>query len=850
MRKMAEKTILIVDDDEGTCRTLTLIFQKKGFHVITAVTGKEAMNLIQNKQFSVALLDIKLPDMEGLDLVTAFKTMDPDMGIIMVTAYASLETAIQALTEGASAYITKPLNMDAVISAVQETLEKQDLLTEKRLTQKKLKESEKKYRFLVESLQEGIWLLEKNDNTSFINLPVAEMLGYPLDEIRQKPFTEFLEESCIQSYHKYLLSQKERALSRTGVLTKKEEVTFHRKDGSFLYTLLGISPIYGEDNTYQGAIATIQDISELKQTEIALRKSEEKFRTLVEQASDGIVIIQESMVKYVNPRMGEITGCLPEEMIGTPFLKYIHPEDLSRISTWYESKQEGERVLLPNETLLIHKNGEKMYVEFTGGPITFQGNPAELIIIRDVTERKHMEKRTRRLLDQQIAINQMGLALGETKDLEIIYHTIYEHVKEMMDVDAFIISFFDRENQLINAGYVITRGKVRNRDDYPPIPLEEEGHGTQSRVIHTGCPLHIPDYRKAMEKTRTEYNIAEDGTISEGPPPPEERDESTNSALLVPMKVAGEIIGVLQVQSSHLDVYSQDDIDLLSSLANVAAVAIQNVKLYDEIQQELKEREKIQKELQKAHDDLLDLTRNLEKKVEKRTLELKKAHEFKSEFLADMSHELKTPLNAIISFTDILLMEIEGPLTDIQKSDLELIKESGIDLLAMVNSILDLSKIEAGMLELHLQLVDVIQAVVTVVSPIEVSAIQKGLILRTDLPQELPPAMADEERLKQILRNLIGNAIKFTQEGTITVGTREDKDLVFWVRDTGIGIPPIEQARIFERFQQAENRQGGSGLGLSVAKELVELHGGKIWVESEPGKGSSFFFTIPKASGQ
>jgi PAS domain S-box-containing protein len=849
---MVEKTILIVDDDESTCRTLTFIFQKKGFHVLTALTGREALSLIQNKQFNVALLDIKLPDMEGLDLVTAFKTMDPDMGIIMVTAYASLETAVQALTEGASAYITKPLNMDAVVSAVQEILVKQDLLTEKRLAQRKLKESEKKYRLLVESLQEGIWLLEGNDKTSFVNLPITEMLGYPIEEIQQRPLTDFLDESCITSCLEYLTTQKEKALSRTGVLVKKEEVTFIRKDGSLMCALLGISPIYGDENSYQGAIATIQDITGLKQTEIALRKSEEKFRTLVEQASDGIVIIQESIVKYANPRMGEITGSPPAEMIGTSFFEYIHPEDLSRIRMWYELKQEGERVLLPNETLLTQKNGEKIYVEFTGGPITFQGDPAQLIIIRDVTERKHMERRTQRLLDQQIAINQMGLALGETKDLEIIYHTIYEHVKNMMDVDAFIISSFDQENQLLHAGYVITRGRVRNRDDYPPIPLEEEGHGTQSQVIRTGYHLYISDYREAMEKTQTEYNIAEDGTISEGPPPPEDQDESTNSALLVPMKVGGDTIGVMQVQSCNFDAYSQDNINLLSSLANVAAVAIQNARLYEEVQQELTEREKIQRELQEAHDDLLDLTHNLEKKVEKRTAELKKANEFKSEFLANMSHELKTPLNAIISFTDILLMGMEGPLTDTQRTDLELIKESGRDLLAMVNSILALSKIEAGMLELHLEPVDVIQAVETVVSPILVGATEKGLTLEIDLPHELPFALADEERLKQILRNLIGNAIKFTGEGTVSVGARHDKGLIFWVKDTGIGISPGEQDLIFERFQQAENQHGvsGSGLGLSVAKELVELHGGKIWVESELGKGSSFFFTIPEAPGQ
>jgi PAS domain S-box-containing protein len=846
---MDEKTMLIVDDDESTRKTLQYIFEKKGFEVLTAQTGKEALSLIQHNLFNIALLDIKLPDMEGLDLVTAFKNRHPDMGIIMVTAYASIESAVQALTEGASAYITKPLNMDAVLSAVQEMLDKQDLLIEKKSAQNQLKASEKKYRELVESLQEGLWVTDEKGKTSFVNSSVAEMLGNSMKEIQQNSITDFLHQDSTSPLQEYIAHQKERALSPSGILTKKEEVTFIRQDGSSRYVLLGMTPFYDDERTYQGAIYTIQDITELKKTEIALRKSEQKFRTLVEQASDGIVILQETTVQYANPRMGEITGYSPEEMMETNFLQYIHPDDTSRIGSWYDSKQEGERVLLPNETLLSHKDGHTVYVEFTGGPITFLDNPAELIIIRDITERKLMEKRTQRLLDQQIAINQLGLALGETNDLEKIYQTIFEHVRTVMDVQAFIISFYDAQNKIIYLGYIISSGLVLDIANFPHIPLEEKGHGTQSQVIHTGKPLYVPDWRQAMRNTSVEYKIAKDGTVTEGPPPPETQKDSVNSALFVPMKIEGETIGVMQVQSHDLDAYSSDDINVLSAIANVAAVAIQNARLYDEIQQELDERKKIQRELQDTHNELLHLTHNLEKKVAERTGELKKAHEFKSEFLANMSHELKTPLNAIISFTDILLTEMEGPLTEAQKSDLQMIQESGRDLLTMVNSILDLSKIEAGELELHLNPVDPAEVIEAVVSPLLVSASKKGLTMETDLPSNHSPVLADEDRLKQILRNLIGNAIKFTEKGKISVGAQKKNKMVFRVTDTGIGISSKEQNLIFNRFKQGENhpQSGGSGLGLSVVKELVELHGGEIWVESEPGKGSSFFFTIPLA---
>lgn len=200
--------------------------------------------------------------------------------------------------------------------------------------------------------------------------------------------------------------------------------------------------------------------------------------------------------------------------------------------------------------------------------------PAVHRALREAEERekrKQAEQTTKRLLDQQVVINQLALFLGEFRDLGQVYTTLYEQVRGLMDTDAFIISFFDEETQLIHARYVITQGTVRDVAHFPPIPLEKEGQGTQSQVLRTGESLYFPDWRQAMRNTQTEHMIDEDGTVSEGPPPPDEQEESTNSALLVPMKKAGKTIGVMQVQSHQLDGYTQGDIDLLSGLANSEA---------------------------------------------------------------------------------------------------------------------------------------------------------------------------------------------------------------------------------------------------------------------------------------
>ncbi len=215
---------------------------------------------------------------------------------------------------------------------------------------------------------------------------------------------------------------------------------------------------------------------------------------------------------------------------------------------------------------------------------------------RSERERMRAEERVRRLLDQQTAANQLALAMGETRDLDEIYHIIHEHVRMLMDAEAFIVSFYDDETQLIRAGYVVSKGTAQDVGHFPPIPLEKEGHGTQSQVIHTGEPFYVPDYRKRMERTKTEYTFFEDGTIIEGPPSPEDEDIS-NSALYVPMKIERKTIGVMQVQSCQFDAYSQEDMDLLTVLANVAAIAIQNARLFEQAQQEITERKRAEDEL-------------------------------------------------------------------------------------------------------------------------------------------------------------------------------------------------------------------------------------------------------------
>jgi signal transduction histidine kinase len=264
--------------------------------------------------------------------------------------------------------------------------------------------------------------------------------------------------------------------------------------------------------------------------------------------------------------------------------------------------------------------------------------------------------------------------------------------------------------------------------------------------------------------------------------------------------------------------FSSKQVALLQSFADQAVIAIENVRLF--------------KELEAAN----------------RGLEAASRH--KSEFLANMSHELRTPLNAVIGFSEVLLQRMFGELNAKQDEYLKDIYASGQHLLSLINDILDLSKIEAGRMELALAPFHLPSAVENAVTLVRERAARHGIALHLDLDPRLGELVGDERKVKQVLLNLLSNAVKFTPEGgriSVRAGQRDGR-VEISVTDTGIGIAPGDQAAIFEEFRQVgsdERKREGTGLGLTLAKKFVELHGGRIWVESEPGRGSTFAFTLP-----
>jgi signal transduction histidine kinase len=423
--------------------------------------------------------------------------------------------------------------------------------------------------------------------------------------------------------------------------------------------------------------------------------------------------------------------------------------------------------------------------------------------VRLFTELQASTAELSRSVGELTALGEVSQALSSTLHLETVLATIAARTNQLAGADGCAIYEYDAGAEEFHL--------LRASDDFAPAFVESirqraipRSEGVLGRAAMRGEPVQIADIAAGSYQSPVRDLIAAAGY---------------RALLAIPLLREDQLLGGLIVNRKAPGEFPAEVVNVLKTLATQSALAIQNARLFGEI--------------------------------EEKTRELEVANRHKSEFLANMSHELRTPLNAIIGFSEVLLDRMFGEINDKQEEYLGDILGSGRHLLSLINDILDLSKVEAGRMELEVTAFDLPQAIGNALILVRERAAARGIGLRVAIDRRLGEFRGDERKIKQVLLNLLSNAIKFTPAGgQIEVRAEAgDGHAEISVADTGVGIAPEDQEAVFEEFRQVGSdyakKREGTGLGLALARRFVELHGGKIWLKSAPGEGSTFTFSLP-----
>lgn len=704
-------------------------------------------------------------------------------------------------------------------------------LTERIQAEEKLRQSEERYALVVKGANDGIWDWDLATDQVYFSPRYKAILGYEDHEFPNKA------DSWKNSVHPEDLDQVIKAnieCIEGRVDQFQVEYRMRHKDGSYRWILgRGASEKNPQGQAYRLG-GTHTDVTERRQ-------AEERYRALIENASDGIYqCTPEGIFITANSAMARHMGYdSPEQLIGTvtdiesqhwaipggreEFLSLLEQHQKLENFEIKMKKRDGSPIWVSeNVRAIFDDNGKLKYYEG---------------FLQDITERKMHERTTN-------ALYAISKAITTTRDVQHLYENIHAILGQVIDATNFYIALVDEERDAVIFPYF-----ADEMDDYYIIDnISDPSKSTLTlHVLRTGKPLLLSNDNPTDLSLKDQIGLI-----------------GTSSAvwLGVPLKLKGKIIGVMAVQHyTNPFHYTETDVTFMEAVSEQVAMALER----------------------KANEnELTILNEDLEKKVEIRTSELQEQaaaleqantrltqlDEVKSNLVSSVSHELRTPLTSIRGFAKLTGKDfmrhfqklsndpiIEKKATRI-KNNLEIIENEGERLTRLINDFLDINRIESGKASWHDTFINPCETVQKAVSALSGAfAAKPNVKLVTDIPNTIPPIHADPDKIQQVVINLLNNASKFTNEGSVSVSLEADIDqLTLTVTDTGVGIPEEELPNIFDKFHKSHSgdtiiKDRGTGLGLAICREIVAHYGGQIWVESKEGKGSTFSFTLPTVPG-
>lgn len=663
-------------------------------------------------------------------------------------------------------------------------------ITDQKKAEDELRETKNRYESLFNQIADPIIVFDqKSKNILHCNSVMIDKYGYTLDELKEMtPLSLHPDSDNLEIAIKNLNDDKQ---------TAPNEYLHQAKDGSIFNVETHTQEIVF--NKQIAWITIIRDITKRKRAEKASLESAEKYKVLYTSTNESIFLMLDYKFISCNPRTLTMYGCTEDEIIGhTPdeFSPKNQPDGkpsfkmaVKKIDAALSGKPQTF------EWLHLKKDGSPFNAEVTLTKMVLSDGEYVHAIVRDITERKKAE-------NVQKVLYNISNAVISCESLENLIITIQSQLMTIIDTQSYYVAIYDKENDYFSLPFIAD--KYDDVENFP-AKMSLTGH-----VLKTKKPL--------LANASQQEKMVKKGIVNFVGP-------RSKIWLGVPLIIEKEVIGVLAVQSyTDENAYDEKDKKLLAFIADQISISIGRKKAEDELKTALK----------KATE----------------------SDRLKSTFLATMSHELRTPLNAIIGFSDFIDENL--PIDEIVTFS-KTINDSGNHLLNIVEDLFDITLIESGQMKIikeDIQLIPILENVHEIITAEKGKTGKENIELRLQIPLNMNDLTinTDRSKLKQVLINLLKNAVKFTNEGEVNYGFEEEiidgkSFLKFFVTDTGIGIREDQQEIIFDVFRQVDETyttvHGGTGIGLSITKKLTELMGGTIWVKSEVGKGSTFYFTIP-----